>query len=102
MNQEVLFAGCAAHSLAGRSDQVKKYDGVEETNVLTFSRIFAGVSIAKVVAGNTASHFFLLGTDGHAYGFGRNEDGQVNNNSNKKNRNVIGFSFEKLTTLFIF
>ena len=72
-----MFAGCAAHSIAGRSDKVKKFDGVEERNVLTFSRIFPGVSIAKVLAGNTASHFFLIGVDGNAYAFGRNEDGQV-------------------------
>ena len=77
MDQEVLFAGCAAHSLAGRSEKVKKYDGVEEFNVLTFSRIFPTVSVAKVIAGHTACHFFLLGSDGNAYAFGRNEDGQV-------------------------
>ena len=77
MSQEVLFAGCAAHSVAGRTDKVKKHDGVAEHNVLTFSRIMPGVSIAKVIAGNSACHFFLIGADGNAYGFGRNEDGQV-------------------------
>ena len=77
MSQEVVFAGCAAHSIAGRTDKVKKYDGVEELNVLTFSRIFPSVSIAKVIAGNSACHYFLVGSDGNAYAFGRNEDGQV-------------------------
>jgi hypothetical protein len=75
---EVLFAGSAAHSLAGRSEKVKKFDGVEELNVLTFSRIVVpNISVAKVIAGNNACHYFLIGTNGKAYAFGRNEDGQV-------------------------
>jgi len=77
MQQEALFAGCAAHSVAGRTEKVKKFDGVDECNVLGFSRIFPGVSVAKVIAGNSACHFFLVGVDGNAYAFGRNEDGQV-------------------------
>lgn len=74
---EVLFAGCAAHSMAGRTGQVSKFDGVKEKNVYTFSRIFPGVPITKIVAGNIASHFFFLSAEGKAYAWGRNEDGQV-------------------------
>lgn len=74
---EILFAGCAAHSMAGRSSQVSKFDGVDEQNVYTFSRLLPKVSIARVVAGSTASHYFLLSEEGKAFAWGRNEDFQV-------------------------
>ena len=75
---ELLFAGCAAHSMAGRNaGTTSKFDGVEDRTVDTFSRVLPNVRVSVVVTGNTACHFFCLTPEGAAYAWGRNEDSQL-------------------------
>lgn len=76
---ELLFAGGASWSLVGRGSKPTTWDGVEDLQVHTFSRIkpIMGVPIRKVVTGSQAFHILAFTTDGKALIWGRNEDAQL-------------------------
>jgi alpha-tubulin suppressor-like RCC1 family protein len=74
---ELLYAGSASHSLTGRSGKTSKFDGVDERNVSTFSRIMPNINIRLIFSGPIAFHCFALGQDGSLYSWGRNENYQL-------------------------
>jgi alpha-tubulin suppressor-like RCC1 family protein len=81
----VLFAGCVAHSMTGRSAPAAGFDGVAHTQLSRFHRIaaFEGVSVAKIVANAVAAHFAVIDADKNLWVWGRNERGQLGTGSTK-------------------
>ena len=76
---ELLFAGCASWSLGGRNKKPSTWDGVEEYNVLSFSRIrsLCKVNITNIASGCLANHSLAFANDGRGFIWGRNEHGQL-------------------------
>ena len=80
---ELIFSGCAAWSMAGRSGPTRNYDGIplENNCLLSFHRLSTFVStktmIISVFSGPCANHTVCLDTTRTAYAWGRNEDGQL-------------------------
>lgn len=75
----MLFAGCASWSLSGRSSKPSTWDGVEEHNVLNFSRIrsLCNIKITNIASGCQANHSLAFASDGRGFIWGRNEHGQL-------------------------
>ena len=79
----LVFAGCGAWSMAGRSGHTSKWDGrdADEHTCWGFHRIGPFVNpkkqILHVFSGCAASHTVVIDTDRRAYIWGRNEDGQL-------------------------
>jgi alpha-tubulin suppressor-like RCC1 family protein len=80
---ELIFAGCAAWSMAGRSGPTRNFDGIplENNCLLDFQRIHPFVQnktlVVSVFTGPVASHTICLDQNRTAYAWGRNEDGQL-------------------------
>jgi hypothetical protein len=80
---ELIMAGCAAWSMAGRSGPTRNFDGIpfEGNLLLGFHRVGSLVHsktlITHVFTGPVASHTICLDTSRQAYAWGRNEDGQL-------------------------
>ena len=76
---ELLFAGGASWSMVGRSQKPASWDGVEDLQVNTFSRIkpLMGVPIRKVITGCNSNHILAITMDSKALVWGRNEDAQL-------------------------
>ena len=79
----LVFAGCGAWSMAGRSGPTSKWDGrdAESHTCWGFHRVHRFVSVQKkvlhVFSGPAASHTVVIDTERRAYVWGRNEDGQL-------------------------
>ena len=80
---ELIFAGCGAWSMAGRSGPTRNFDGVplENNMFLGFQRvgpfIHSKTLITHVFTGPVASHTICLDANRTGYAWGRNEDGQL-------------------------
>ena len=76
---EVVFAGNANWSLAGRGGKTSKFDGVEDATLWAFHRLkpLQGVCITQVISGPVATHCVAISTAGECFTWGRNETGQL-------------------------